>query len=183
MFEISKEFPFEFGHRVWTQKLNKEFSIDNKCVCKHLHGHSGVLKVYLIGENLTDGFITDFKHLNFVKKFIDENLDHKFLIDINDPLFNNLVGEDNLINVRAEWNRNKILFIRKSLLLDVEEYMQEYLESFIILDFVPTSENLCKWFYDIISERMKDLNINVSRVEFKETQKTLATYYGHDKLK
>jgi 6-pyruvoyltetrahydropterin/6-carboxytetrahydropterin synthase len=67
MWEIRKEIGFDYGHRVWSQKLNKEFSIDGECVCRHLHGHRGSVYFYLAGDHLDpQGMVTDFKHLNCV---------------------------------------------------------------------------------------------------------------------
>ena len=86
-YSIDKTFEFEYGHRVWSQTLNKAFSLDDKCICRHLHGHHGIVKIHLKADELKDGMVTDFKHLNCIKKFIDDVLDHKFLIDKNDPLF------------------------------------------------------------------------------------------------
>ena len=39
--KISKEFEFCYGHRVWSQTLNTEFSLDGCLKCRHLHGHQG----------------------------------------------------------------------------------------------------------------------------------------------
>ena len=89
--KIAKQFDFCYGHRVWSQKLNKEFSLDNRCVCRHLHGHQGKVIVYLEDDELVDGMVTDFKHLNWFKKFLDDTLDHKFIIDKSDPMFNSIV--------------------------------------------------------------------------------------------
>ncbi len=30
--------------------------------------------------------VTDFKHLNWFKEWLDNTIDHKFILDINDPL-------------------------------------------------------------------------------------------------
>ena len=87
--EIDKEFHFEMGHRVWAQELNRpDLSIETECACKYLHGHSYTLKVFL-GSNELDrsSMVTDFKNLNFMKAFLDNTLDHQFLIDVNDPNF------------------------------------------------------------------------------------------------
>ena len=89
--KISKEFDFCYGHRVWSQTLNTEFSLDGCLKCRHLHGHQGKILVYLEASELKDGMVTDFKHLNWFKQFIDDVLDHKFILDVNDPLFSTLL--------------------------------------------------------------------------------------------
>ena len=89
--KISKEFDFCYGHRVWSQTLNPEFSLDSCLKCRHLHGHQGKILVYLEADELHNGMVTDFKHLNWFKQFIDDVLDHKFILDVNDPLFSTLL--------------------------------------------------------------------------------------------
>ncbi len=89
---IDKEFGFDYGHRVWSQTLNTEYSLDDACVCRHLHGHRASVHIFLEGTELHQGMITDFKHLNWVKKFLDDNLDHKFIIDRNDPWFEKIIN-------------------------------------------------------------------------------------------
>ena len=89
--KISKEFEFCYGHRVWSQTLNIDFSLDACLKCRHLHGHQGKVIVYLESNELNNSMVTDFKHLNWFKAFLDDVLDHKFILDINDPLFSTLV--------------------------------------------------------------------------------------------
>ena len=67
--EISKEFDFCYGHRVWSQTLNIDFSLDACLKCRHLHGHQGKVIVYLESNELNNSMVTDFKHLNWFKKF------------------------------------------------------------------------------------------------------------------
>ena len=89
--QISKQFDFCYGHRVWSQELNPEYSLDDCLMCRHLHGHQGKVLVHMESEKLENGMVTDFKHLNWFKKFLDDAIDHKFIIDINDPLFPTLL--------------------------------------------------------------------------------------------
>ena len=51
-------------------------------------------------------------------------------------------------------------------------------EGFIVVDFVPTSENLSAWLLNIIQEKMSQINIKVSHVEFLETPKSKSTVYA-----
>mgnify|MGYP003490605001 CR=1 FL=1 len=80
---IDKQFDFCFGHRVWSQDLNTKYSLDGCLACRHLHGHQGKVKLFLGANNLKHGMVTDFKHTNIFKKWLDDTLDHKFIIDMN----------------------------------------------------------------------------------------------------
>jgi 6-pyruvoyltetrahydropterin/6-carboxytetrahydropterin synthase len=173
MWEISKEFDFCYGHRVWSQSLNTEFSLDGCLMCRHLHGHQGKVIVYLKSDTLESGMVTDFKHLNWFKKFLDDVLDHKFIIDINDPLFEILlpsIEKKDLISFEEGYKRVNISDFKNEIL--------ELYESYIIVDFVPTSENISAWLLKIVQEKMKKIDIKVSKIEFLETPKTKSTFYA-----
>ena len=173
MWEISKEFDFCYGHRVWSQSLNTEFSLDGCLMCRHLHGHQGKVIVYLKSDTLESGMVTDFKHLNWFKKFLDDVLDHKFIIDINDPLFEILlpsIEKKDLISFEEGYKRVN--------LSDFKNEILELYESYIIVDFVPTSENISAWLLKIVQEKMKKIDIKVSKIEFLETPKTKSTFYA-----
>lgn len=176
---ISKEFDFCYGHRVWSQTLNQEYSIDNACVCRHLHGHQGKVIVRLEAEHLQCGMVTDFKHLNWFKKFLDETLDHKFIIDRNDPMFHIIVP--NGADIDMLWKR----FPQGYSIIDpnyfktlTNEPLIELLEGFVVVNFVPTSENLSKWLFEIVKAKMDKININTNSVQFYETPKSQSVYQG-----
>jgi 6-pyruvoyltetrahydropterin/6-carboxytetrahydropterin synthase len=158
MWEISKEFNFEYGHRVWDQCLNEEFAGTRQTKCRFLHGHSCKVVVHLRADELKDGMITDFHHLNFLKKFLDENLDHKFIIDKNDPLFEQITG----------------LFSEP----EAGTPQEEYSKSFYVVDFVPTSENLSQFIFLYAQEKLQALGVQVLRVDWHETAKSKASFIG-----
>lgn len=155
MWEIDKSFDFCYGHRVWSQDLDSDYAGDMKPRCRHLHGHQGKVVVFLEAKDLKGGMVTDFNHLNWLKKFIDDNIDHKFIIDRNDPLYAHMVLEGNDSTMPG---------------------VVEYLESFYVVDFCPTSENLAKWIFEIVQEKMAPLGVKVSKVEWWETPKSRSTY-------
>jgi len=173
---ISKEFDFCYGHRVWSQELNTEYSLDSCLMCRHLHGHQGKVIVHLQSNKLTNGMVTDFKHLNWFKKFLDDVLDHKFIIDINDPLYSTLLplykSDDDLITMPQNY---KIVNLTK--LKDEPLHIQEMYEGFIIVDFVPTSENISAWLLKIVQQKMSKINIDVSCIEYYETPKSRSMVY------
>lgn len=155
MYVISKDFDFCYGHRVWSQRLDTKFAGNMQCQCRRLHGHQGKVKIHLMASHLEYGMVTDFNHLNWLKKFIDDNIDHRFIIDRNDPLFNEMtnLGKGSL-----------------------EDEHIEYQESFYVVDFVPTSENLAKWMFDLVQEKMAPLGVTVAKVEWFETPKSRSVY-------
>lgn len=85
-FEISKEFAWEMAHRL----LNH----DGKC--RHLHGHSYRAVVAVQGELnkekgiSSEGMVIDFSELKPIKKFIDNTLDHRCMLQSEDPLSKHL---------------------------------------------------------------------------------------------
>jgi len=174
---IDKAFDFCYGHRVWSQKLDKEYALDECLMCRHLHGHQGRIKIFLSAPELTRGMVTDFKHLNWFKEWLDATLDHKFIIDRNDPLFFDLMShyldpdgkmDETMFHLQPEGHWTP----RLELLPDAPEALIEKYEGMVVVDFVPTSENLTAWILSIVRERMLDLGVEVEAVEFWETPKS-----------
>lgn len=175
--QISKEFDFCYGHRVWSQELNIDFSLDECLMCRHLHGHQGKIIIHLQSNHLTNGMVTDFKHLNWFKKFVDDVIDHKFIIDINDPLFSTLLphykDKNNFHSMKENYKIPDLSHIKNE-----ERHIKELYEGYIIVDFVPTSENLSSWLLQIVREKMLQINIEVSHLEYYETPKSRSVVYN-----
>ena len=193
---IDKSFDFCFGHRVYTQALDTKYSLDGCLACRHLHGHQGKIKLFLGANELVKGMVTDFKHTNIFKKWIDDIMDHKFIIDMNDPLFNSLCCEmvfegcmdDAMSNTYHDTDYNYWQFTEgqvedvlatsdfHGLSADEKQAIMEKYEGLIIVDFIPTSENLCKWWYEVANKMLNGLGIDVTAVEYWETPKSHCRY-------
>ena len=193
MFEIDKQFDFCYGHRVHNQELNADLSENGICKCRHLHGHNGLLKVGLKAKNLERGMVTDFKNLECIKTLVDDILDHKFIVDIHDPLFKEITaGYSRPVEFSdIHWDAYGLGVIKPEYVEDSvsvanhskgEEYaraVRDKLEGFVIVDFVPTSENLCKKFAEIAHQRLFELfdgRVQVAYVDFWETPKSHCRY-------
>lgn len=75
MYKISKQFSFSASH------ILNGLSEDHPCA--RLHGHNYLVILHLKAEKLDEtGFVQDYRSLQFVKEFIDKNLDHRHLNDI-----------------------------------------------------------------------------------------------------
>lgn len=179
--EIDKTIDFAYGHRVWTQSLNGEYADDLKCVCRHLHGHEGKVQIFLSGDGLDNThMITDFRHLEWLKKWINAHVDHKFILDINDPLYGKIIGD------HIEFQLDPVLVpgtdmiagyqVNSECYANLSEPEKEYYEGFLIVDFVPTSERLSQWLAEIVQEKMKPLGVWVTKIKWWETPRSCSTY-------
>jgi 6-pyruvoyltetrahydropterin/6-carboxytetrahydropterin synthase len=180
--QITKKINFVAGHRVHSQNLPKSLG-PNKC--RHLHGQEYVLEVFASRDLQSDGMVMDFTFFNHLNNFIQKHLDHKFILDINDPLFDMITGTslsdakllyytvDKTDEYLKITNQNNALFAKFSKFHP--DNRNEFRESFVLVNFIPTAENLARWFIDVI-ERFKEVNIfpadlQVSKVRLYETQK------------
>lgn len=181
MYLIDKAFEFCYGHRVWTQTLDGRFSDNLKCACRHLHGHEGRAHVFLEGPYLNaHGMVTDFRHLEWLKKWLNEFVDHQFIIDRNDPLFPILFPIEKCTmhpaNVEGENGESILAGWLLSYSDKLDNHMQELFEGVLVVDFPPTSEHLCKWLHDLVTFKMKPLGVKVKRVDWYETPKSRSSY-------
>lgn len=192
MWKIRKEFSFSFGHRVHSQHLpHASHSVDTACACRHLHGHEGVVEVELSASALDHtGMVTDFKNLNWLKKMLDSVVDHKFILDCNDPAIHHLLPASfSLIPVYIAWDSSEVIYgaasedthhllghvlsLAPSLVKNKVD--AEYFESFFIVDFPPTSEHLSKWLYNAVKFKMSAL-CNIDALTWWETAKSYSRY-------
>lgn len=71
MFTISKTFTFEAAHRIHGHPK-----------CGHLHGHSYRVMVELTADDAPGGMVLDYGLLYPIKLYIDEHLDHRYIVSI-----------------------------------------------------------------------------------------------------
>ena len=181
IFKIAKQFDFCYGHRVWSQELKSDYAEDTCLACRHLHGHQGTVIVFLesVDNVLNKGMVTDFKHLGWFKKWLDDVLDHKFIMDVNDPLFEWEFPEFKEIPLEM-WTDSHTeghLTIRQDLIKHLpEKCLQEKYEGAVFVNFVPTSENLSAWIHQVVDTKMSKIGIRCSQIQFFETPRSQSNY-------
>ena len=195
MWTIKKEFGFCYGHRVYTQTLREELALTSHCKCRHLHGHEGLVGVALSGVLNPQGMVLDFTELSFLKKIIDTHLDHKMILDEQDPILDLIVPPQSRAPVSTVVSRVapgmtvKQFSPAGALLSQYEDGSaeQEAVASLyggiVLVPFVPTSENIAAWLYQVVAATLSDAlpaseweRMGVEEVVFHETPKTSATY-------
>ena len=78
MFRVTQEIEFCYGHRL----------LNYNGKCKNLHGHNGKAVIVLEGESLDHrGMVVDFSDIKkHIAGWIDTNLDHRMILNANDPI-------------------------------------------------------------------------------------------------
>ena len=93
MYRIAKEFAFSASHQL--ADLPPEHQ------CARMHGHNYVVVVELAGAELNaHGFVRDYPELAPLKRYIDEELDHRHL---NDVLGDDMVTAERLARHLYDW--------------------------------------------------------------------------------
>ncbi len=77
LFKVIKQIEFCYGHRL----------INYNGKCAHLHGHNGLVEIVLEKNKLDDrGMVVDFVDVKkIVNEFLNQELDHKMILNANDP--------------------------------------------------------------------------------------------------
>jgi 6-pyruvoyltetrahydropterin/6-carboxytetrahydropterin synthase len=75
MYRITKEFHFSASHQL--------FGLPEGHQCARLHGHNYIVVVELTAEALNaHGFVRDYLDLGALKRYIDDEIDHRHLNDV-----------------------------------------------------------------------------------------------------
>jgi 6-pyruvoyltetrahydropterin/6-carboxytetrahydropterin synthase len=75
MYTISKQFTFEAAHQLYGLKPGHK--------CLNLHGHSyTAMFIFQADTLINDQFVIDYRDLDYIKEYIDKNLDHQNLNDV-----------------------------------------------------------------------------------------------------
>lgn len=140
--------------------ITKEIEIDmghsvtnHKSKCRNIHGHRYKIEVGVDDKVITEsgssdeGMVIDFSDLKeIMMEEIDGGYDHGFVIWDQDP------------RVEA-----------------FKEWMSEG-QKIVVVDFVPTAENLVKHWYELIKPRLQERNIRIKHVKIWETPTSTAIY-------
>ena len=172
MYIISKEFTVDFGHRIWTQEVDKQLSNNAQNKCRFLHGHTAKIVVNIVGDTLEGGMVTDFNNLNWFKEWLDEWIDHRFVIDTNDPMMNLLYLKYEIDLIRS---KVKLLsFIKYN--NEGGGFNPDYMGSFTFINCIPSAENMARLLYNFVQGKIGKHKIKIHSVEFWETPKSKAVY-------
>jgi 6-pyruvoyltetrahydropterin/6-carboxytetrahydropterin synthase len=109
MYTIRKQFTFSAAHH-----LN---GLDDGHPCARQHGHNYIVEVVLSGSNVTDkGFIVDYRELDYFKRWLDTNYDHR---DLNEVLPKLQTSAENLARhfytfCKGRWPQTKMVRVSET---------------------------------------------------------------------
>ena len=189
MHTVEKTFEFDLAHRIHNQNLDSSFTETSKPVlkCRRLHGHTAQLKIKLGADKLVDDMVIDYNEMGFIKRMVDDVLDHRTLLSSEDPLYKKVVKNifkqyTNLISEISLFNDFKwhVRTIDTSSIEDQD--IKEFLSAFVIVPFTTSSENIANWIAEVVKEHVdlyntrNNTNVKLVSVSYKETPKSEAVY-------
>lgn len=141
---------FDYGHRILGH-LAADGKTPGKC--SSLHGHRGTVEITCNAASLDNlGMVIDFgKVKELVGGWIDENWDHRMILNHADPLLSFRLRTENPDSVYGP----KAPFITPD---------------------NPTAENLAKWLWSQAEDLLKPHGIEVAKIKFWETPNCYAEY-------
>jgi|WetSurSiteA1Bulk_404760.scaffolds.fasta_scaffold00030_19 6-pyruvoyltetrahydropterin/6-carboxytetrahydropterin synthase len=136
-------------------EISKKFSIpvghrlsQHKGKCKNIHGHNIDVIVTVETDELDhNGMVMDFSNLKkLVNDIVLDKFDHSLLLNATD--------KELFDTLKNKFN----------------------IENLILLAFEPTAENLCRFIYDLLENKLP-INGRLKSVEIFENETSSAKYY------
>jgi 6-pyruvoyltetrahydropterin/6-carboxytetrahydropterin synthase len=163
MFEINKEFHWSMGHRI-TRHGGK---------CYSPHGHEYLCRVYLGSMSLDDkDMVMDFYQLTQIVEPIIEELDHSFMVYMEDRLMKWFFTSVNAATSEPTACTTLQMDCQgeKSSFRDFTDVPKPFKVFWV--PWESTAENIAKYICERVSEKAS----NVTKVEVWETRKCCAVY-------
>lgn len=143
---ITKQIEIDVAHRV----------LNHKSKCRSLHGHRYKIEVGVDDKVVTtkgvsdEGMVIDFSDL---KQIMMEELDEKF-------------------------DHNAIFYKEDPILVALKSYQEEgnQFKQIWEADFIPTAENLAKFWFELIEGRLLERGIKIKHLTVWETPTSTATF-------
>jgi 6-pyruvoyltetrahydropterin/6-carboxytetrahydropterin synthase len=144
--------------------ITKEIEIDmghrvpnHKSKCRNFHGHRYKIevgvddKVITTEKSSSEGMVIDFGDLKLaMMDVLDKQFDHGF-----------------------------VMFVGDQYKFDFELIKNTSQMKIIFVDFIPTAENLAKYWYRLMKSRLEDYHISINHVKVWETP-TSTAFYGKE---
>jgi len=132
---------------------------NHKSKCRNFHGHR-----YKVEVGVNDKIIT-------TKGASDEGM----VIDFSD------LKEIMMINVDGLCDHGFMMYEDDKLVKDWIKYQQQGYLKIVFVPFIPTVENIAKYWYNQIEPHLVDKKIKLEHVKVWETPTSTAIYRGEDK--
>jgi 6-pyruvoyltetrahydropterin/6-carboxytetrahydropterin synthase len=127
---------------------------NHKSKCSNIHGHRYKIEVGVDDKVITtkgvsdEGMVIDFGDLKDIMiEVLDKGFDHGFMVYDEDKLFEVFLSNDVFKNMKI-----------------------------CVVNFVPTAENISKFWFDLLKIKLEERNIKIKHVKVWETPTSTAEY-------
>lgn len=160
-----------------------------------IHGHTADLSIVVNYSSKDTQFRLVDTAVSEVFTFMGSQFFNRFFIDCNDPMYYTLVtslyesvaeklginlNEVNFDMLRDIHTESEIVVAKEVNLapfrIDRNSPIHDVLKSYVVLDFCPSSDNLCKWFYNIVDSIVSPVGAEVEFVEWSSVPNKTTIY-------
>ena len=127
---------------------------NHKSKCRHLHGHRYKIelgvddKIIKTNGASNEGMVIDYGDLKQTLQWIIvDKFDHQFIMYFDDQLLGYYL-----------------------------DYAHQIALGIVVVNFIPTAENLAKHWYELLKKNLQEQNIKIKYVKVWETPTSTATY-------
>lgn len=204
MFTICKEFEGSMMHHVFNQSFDDDLTERKNFphLCRREHGHNFTYLISLKSKELYKDMVLDYNELGFVKKIVNNWLDHRGMFSKDDPLITSLVlpqlsALHGKVEEQIELEQIPELCVGEYQVYRVkldekdkqpDNCFYQWLDGLLISSFNTTSECLARWMFNLVKQKIDQYNakypdrpdVKVASVAYKETPKSTCTYTGED---
>ena len=179
---ISKEIEIDTSHRVF-QHSSKCFSV---------HGHRYKIEVGVDDKIISvpgasdEGMVIDFSDLKqIMMEELDGGFDHGAIISEKDYMFKYALVD----SIKIIFEDEEVYSVLKNKIPYFKELEKQYLKDkerkwkIKVVPFIPTAENLSKYWYSLIKPRLLEKGISINHVKVWETPTSTAIFTKKDDAK
>jgi hypothetical protein len=149
-----------------------------------IHGHTADLSISVSYDPSVHFHRNIESNIESTLAFMTQNVFNRFIIDVSDPMYYTLVASlHECLAHELKIDHSRLMMTSPIILPDANvevarvvnlipferaknSPIYDILRSYFITDFCPSTDNLVKWFYDLVNSRIGKLGVTIEQVSW-----------------